>query len=129
MTHVRGETHFLPDYLSRNPTGDKESPEITTFNSPSICNKSFRLLTSEVDVKDFYIQQVAEEASKDPDYIYTVQAAEFHIVCQFHKGLWCLALHSPVGPAFSHLKQILLASLSIVGPNWHHKTLWCHTGT
>ena len=74
ITHVRGETNFFPDYLSRNPTGDKEAPEITTFNSPSICNKRFRLLTSEVDVKDFYIQQVAEEASKDPDYISTVQA-------------------------------------------------------
>ena len=73
ITHVEG-IHFLPDYLSWNPTGDKEAPEITTFNSPSICNKSFRLLTFEVDVRDFYIQQVAEEASNDPDYIYTVQA-------------------------------------------------------
>ena len=56
ITHVKGETHFIPDYLSQNPTRDKEAPEITTFNSLSICNKSFRLITSEVDVKDFYVQ-------------------------------------------------------------------------
>ena len=27
-------------------------------------------------MKDLYVQQVAEEASKDPDYIYTVQAVK-----------------------------------------------------
>ena len=67
-------THFLPDYLSRNPKeGRQEAPEISTFTNPSICNRSFRLLTSEVDVKDYYVQQVAEEASKDPDYTYIIQ--------------------------------------------------------
>ena len=39
ITHVKGETNFLPNYLSRNPTGDKEAPEFTTFNSPSIRNE------------------------------------------------------------------------------------------
>ena len=77
MEHVRGETHFLPDYLSRNPKeGRQEAPEISTFTNPSICNRSFRLLTSEVDVKDYYVQQVAEEASKDSDYTYIIQAVK-----------------------------------------------------
>ena len=60
--------------MSRNPTGTKEAKEFTDFTSPTICNKSYRLLTYEIDTKDFYLQQVAEGPSKDPDYLYIVQA-------------------------------------------------------
>ena len=31
-------------------------------------------MTSEIDTKDFYLQQVTEGASKNPDYLYIIQA-------------------------------------------------------
>ena len=31
-------------------------------------------MNSEIDTKDFYLQQVTEEASKDSDYLYIIQA-------------------------------------------------------
>ena len=71
VTHVRGETNFLADNLSRHPPGNKE--EFHNYTPFPLCNKSLRLMTSKINTKDFYLQQVSEGASKDPDYFYTIQ--------------------------------------------------------
>ena len=40
VTHVRGETNYLADHLSRNPSGDKEAEEFDNHIPLTICNKS-----------------------------------------------------------------------------------------
>ena len=45
-----------------------------TFHMPTVCNHSYRLQSSEIDMKDYYVQVLAEEANKDFDYSYIVQA-------------------------------------------------------
>ena len=42
IVHVRGETNFLPDLMSRSPIGDKEAQEFHNYTAPSIRNKSYR---------------------------------------------------------------------------------------
>ena len=55
--HMKGNTNFLPDRLSRNPRDTREAQEFKT-PSPTICNKSLRVMNDDVDIKDHYITQV-----------------------------------------------------------------------
>ena len=64
VTHVRGETNYITDHLSRNPRGGPEAEEFNNYTPITICNKSLCLMNSEIYTKDFYLQQVAEGASQ-----------------------------------------------------------------
>ena len=64
--HVKGETNFLSDRLSRHLSDSKDCPEFEGHNI-SICNKSCRLLESSVGIKDPMLAVMAEKAKMDSD--------------------------------------------------------------
>ena len=57
--HVRGETNFLPDRLSRYPKQQADCPEFEGV-TPTISNKSLRLSESGLNIEDPQVLAMAE---------------------------------------------------------------------
>ena len=58
VTHCRGETNYLNDHLSRNPTSGPKAEEFEDCGLVTICNKSLRPINAEINTKDYYVNQV-----------------------------------------------------------------------
>ena len=71
---MHGETNYLADHLSRNPRGGPEAEEFDNYTPITICNKSYRLISAEINTKDYYMKQVAQGASQDSNYQFITQA-------------------------------------------------------
>ena len=73
--HVKGDTNYVTDRLSRHPQGKKDCPEFPG-EEITISNKSRWVLESSIETKDPMLDAMAKNALEDPDYQYMIQCIQ-----------------------------------------------------
>ena len=67
-THVKGNSQKVADYFSRNPLPGTDGEEFQ-MRTPVISDRSKRVISNGVDLKDPLVGELAREGAKDEKYV------------------------------------------------------------